>query len=118
MGDMKANQEPEKDAALDRILQTWVLEQPLPPRFEQQVWHRIRRAEVQAQASLRTMITRLLEVVLPRPKVAYSYVSVLLVMGVAVGAWEAQRQNSRLEASLGSRYLQSVDPFTATETHR
>jgi hypothetical protein len=115
---MKANHEPEKDASLDRLLQQWVLEEPLPPRFQEQVWHQVRQAEVQPTAGVWTLLASLLAIVLPRPRVAYSYVSLLLVIGVAVGAWEAQKQNSRLETSLGSRYLQSVDPFQAPATDR
>lgn len=115
---MKANQEPEKDASLDRILQEWVLEERLPLRFQEQVWARIIRTEAQSQASPWTLLGRVLEVVLPRPKVACSYLSVLLIIGIGVGAWEAQRQNSRLEASLGSRYLQSVNPFQTVAPDR
>src|SRR6266404_7132899 len=99
---MKANHEPEKDASLERLLQEWVVEERLPPRFQEQVWHGIRQTEIQSPANIRTLVASLLEVVLSRPKVAYSYVSLLLVIGVTVGAWEAQKQNSRLETSLGS----------------
>src|SRR5689334_13039178 len=108
---MKANQQPEQDATLDRILREWVVEESLPPRFQERVWNRIAQAEAKPQPSFRVLAMRVLEVILPQPKVAYSYVLVLLVMGVGIGAWEAQKQNSRLETSLGSRYLQSVNPF-------
>jgi hypothetical protein len=105
------NQEHQENASLDRLLREWVVDEPLPPRFEEQVWHRIRQTEVDSQASIWSWLFCLIEVILPRPKVAYSYFSLLLVMGIAIGVWEAQKQNSQLEASLGSRYLQSVDPF-------
>jgi len=54
---------------------------------------------------------RLLEVVLPTPKVAYCYLAVLLAFGLVAGAWAAQQHNHRLESALGSRYLQSIDPL-------
>jgi len=101
------------DTSLDRLLQEWVVSEPLPPRFDEQVWHRIRRAETEPQASIWALMARLITVVVPRPKVACSYITVLLVVGVVAGAWEAQRQNNRLDSALGSRYLQSVNPFQA-----
>ena len=110
---MKLKQEPQDDASLDGLLQEWVVEESLPRRFNEQVWHRIRRVESEPQTSIRAFIARLITVIMPRPKVACSYISVLLVIGVVVGAWQAQRQNNRLEADLGSRYLQSVDPYQA-----
>ena len=54
-----------------------------------------------------------MEVVLPQPKVAYSYIAALLVLGVAGGSWAAQKQNDRLDALLGSRYLQTINPYQA-----
>jgi hypothetical protein len=56
-------------------------------------------------------LRHLTEVVLPQPKFAYSYVAALLVLGVVIGSWAAQRETSRLSAALGSRYVQSVDPY-------
>jgi hypothetical protein len=108
---MEANQDRHKDASLDRMLREWVVEDPLPLRFEEQVWVQIKRAEFPPKARLWTWLERLLESVLPQPKVAYCYVSLLLAVGIAMGMWEAQKQINRLDASLGSRYLQSVDPF-------
>ena len=54
---------------------------------------------------------RLVDVVLPRPKVALAYVSVLLALGMTAGAWAAQLKTNYTEASLGSRYVRSVDPY-------
>jgi hypothetical protein len=111
--DMKANQDPEKDRATDKVLKQWVVETPLPPRFPEQVWQRIARAEVSPDVTISfwTLLRRLIETNLPRPKFAYSYVAILLLLGVVSGAWAAQRETSRLNAALGSRYVQSVDPY-------
>jgi hypothetical protein len=115
---MKAKQESEENAVLDRLVKEWVVQEPLPLRFQEQVWARIERAEVEPEPSFWSLVARTLAAALERPKVACSYVSLLLVIGIAFGVWEAQRQNSELEASLGSRYLQSVDPFQPAPSHR
>jgi len=52
-----------------------------------------------------------MEVALPQPKFAYSYVAALLLLGIVAGSWAAQRETSRLDAVLGSRYVQSIDPY-------
>lgn len=115
---MNGKQKSAENAALDRLAKEWVVKEPLPLRFQEQVWARIERAEVEPEPSLWSFVARMLAAALERPKVAYSYVSLLLVIGISFGVWEAQRQNSQLEASLGSRYLQSVNPFQAAPSHR
>ena len=110
---MKPNQTPEDDKPLRRLLRQWSVDAPLPPRFQEQVWERIARAEVQPAATLWASLSRWLEVVLPRPRFAFSYVAALLVVGVAAGSLAAQARTSRLEADLSARYVQSVDAFHA-----
>jgi hypothetical protein len=46
-----------------------------------------------------------------RPRFAFSYVAALLVLGVATGSIAAQVTSRRLHADLGTRYVQSLDPF-------
>ena len=110
---MKPNQDPEKDRAVEKVLKQWVVDAPLPPRFQEQVWQRIARAEHKPEATIPfwTLLRRLIETNLPRPKLAYSYAAMLLAVAMLAGTWAAQAQNTRMEASLGSRYLQSVDPY-------
>jgi len=110
---MKATQEPEEDSNLDKVLKQWVVNTSLPPRFQEQVWQRIARAEAKPEttATFWVLVRRLIEANLPRPKFAYSYVAILLLVGTISGAWAAQRETSRLNAALGSRYVQSVDPY-------
>jgi hypothetical protein len=90
-----------------------VVDTPLPPRFQEQVWHRVARAEAQVEPSWRSLLWRFLEAGLTRPRVAYVYIAVFLGLGLGMGAWAAQRENDRLDATLGSRYVQSVDPYHA-----
>ncbi len=110
---MKTNHQPENDKRLDELMRQWTVETPLPPRFQERVWQRIARAEAKPE-NARTFWAGLvyyIEAILPAPKVAYAYAAILLLLGVAGGAWAAQRQTSRLEAALSYRYVQSVDPY-------
>jgi hypothetical protein len=110
---MKPHHKPENDERLDEVLRQWNVDTPLPPRFQEQVWRRIDRAEAKPQATVSfwAWFLHLLEANLPRPKLAYSYALLLLLLGVFGGAWTAQRETSRMDAALGSRYVQSVDPY-------
>jgi hypothetical protein len=108
---MKANQTPEDDTALRGVLRQWKVETPLPPRFQEQVWQRIARAEAQASPKFWTTIIRWVEIMLPRPKFAVAYVSAVLILGVAAGSLAAQAANRRLNADLGQRYVASLDPY-------
>lgn len=110
---MKPNPDPESDERLRALLRSWVVDAPLPPRFQEQVWRRIERAELRPESPIWAVILRLVEVVLPRPKVAFAYVSVLLALGITAGAWAAQVKTNHTETSLGSRYVQSIDPYKA-----
>lgn len=110
---MNTDPDLQKDRNLDQALKQWVVKSPLPPRFQEQVWQRIARAESKQETpvSVWRLLQRLLETNLPRPQFAYSYVAILLVFGVVSGAWTARHETSRLNADLGSRYVQSVDPY-------
>ena len=110
---MKANQPAEKDGDLDQVMKQWPVDAPLPARFQEQVWNRIASAEANPEVanSVWTWFRRMVDANLPRPKFAYAYMAVLLLLGVVSGAWAAQRQANRLNADLGSRYVQTVDPY-------
>ena len=98
---------------MDKVLRRWTVNTPLPPRFQEQVWRRIQGAETRRASALWGPIQRWLESVLPRPKMALTYVTTLMVFGMAAGSVTAQIRTSRVEASLGARYLQAVDPYYA-----
>ena len=110
---MKSNQEPDQDERLRAVLREWVVDAPLAPRFQDQVWQRIARAEAPSASSFWAGLVRLVEVVLPRPRIAFSYVAALLVLGVAAGSVTAQIKSRHLDATLSAHYVQSVDPFRA-----
>ena len=107
--------ESENPEPLRRVMREWHVAEPLPPRFQEGVWRRIQQAEANAApmatTSGLTLFKAWLAAVLPRPAVAVAYLSVLLVAGMASGYWQARRTTAHLDNELGSRYVQSVDPY-------
>jgi hypothetical protein len=111
---MKPNQQSENsDEQLRSALREWVVDTPLPPRFQEQVWKRIARTEARPTVGLWTAFSRWLDAALPRPKVAFAYIAALMILGVAAGSVTAQVKSSQLRAALGERYVQSIDPYRA-----
>jgi len=110
---MKQDLEHDHDNPLHAALRGWVVDSPLPPHFEDRVWQRIAMAEVRPGSGIWASLVRLIEVVLPRPGIALSYVVTLLVLGVAAGSVTAQIRSSHLNADLSSRYVHLLDPYLA-----
>ena len=102
---MKSN-----DADLSRQLQEWRVTSPLPPRFREQVWKRIERAEAPA-ISITDAVRAWIDMAFARPAFALAYVSVLLVTGLAVGLVQAYHKAAQWDHQLAMRYVQSVDPY-------
>lgn len=114
---MNTNRAPENNAPLREVLREWVVDAPLPPRFQEQVWQRIARAETAPQSPRLTELWRFIEVFLPRPKFALSYLAIVLMLGLAAGFWAAQIKTSRLDSALSLRYVQSIDPYRTAASH-
>ncbi len=113
---MNENRNP--DEALDVLLRQWSVAEHLPPRFQEKVWRRIAQAEEHTQPTTVSRLLRLLEVVLPRPKVALVYMALFLALGVATGTLTAEAKSNRVESELGLRYVQSIDPYRAEDLSR
>jgi len=109
---MKMNFPDENREALSELLRKWTVEASLPPRFRDGVWRQIAREE-KPGLTLWDRLSRWLEGVLPRPKIALAYVTALLVAGMAMGLWMGRVENDRTSAVLGSGYVRSVDPYQA-----
>ncbi|HLH53756.1 MAG TPA: hypothetical protein VKY92_09090 [Verrucomicrobiae bacterium] len=109
---MKQNDDRDK-GVLEHVLKQWVVDAPLPPGFQNAVWDRIARAEVTPPSApgFWALLARAVEMNLPRPKFAWAYVTILLLVGVLSGTLAAQRESTRMNAALGARYLKSIDPF-------
>jgi hypothetical protein len=110
---MKTNKPIEDDRRLSELLREWKVDASLPPRFREQVWQRIEQPEKKAMPNVWGALRHWIEIVLPRPAMAVSYVAVLLAIGAGVGWTEAQSETKRADSVLGMRYVQSVDPFQA-----
>jgi len=74
----------------------------LPPRFEENVWRRIERAEA-ADASWLDVVARWLM----RPRLALAAVAVVAILGLGLG-WQDGYQLARHDAQI--RYLAAVAP--------
>ena len=113
---MKTNNSNENDTSLRALLQEWKPEASLPPRFQEQVWRRIERAETAPvpSVSLATVLANWLTNLLPRPALATAYVAVLLVIGASVGWSQARQETARVTGELSARYAQTVDPYQTT----
>ena len=110
---MKPNHQQADDAPLDALLQEWKPQPSLPPRFQEQVWRRIERAEIAPAptATLAQVFAALVASKLPRPALAMAYLAVLLVIGAGAGWGQARQETARVRTELGARYAQAVDPY-------
>ena len=98
---------------LEQTLQEWRVTTPLPPRFQEQVWKRIERAEIPSISVLEAL-RAWIAVAFARPAFAVAYVSVLLVAGLAFGFVQANAKAAHLDRQLEARYVQSIDPYQRT----
>ena len=110
---MKPNQETESDRQLRGVLREWVVNPALPPRFQEQVWHRVGRANSQNRATRWARLVNWFETELRRPALAIAYVTVLLALGLTAGFWQVRKESAHLDETLGLRYVRSIDPYQA-----
>lgn len=106
----------ENDPALRAVLREWKPAGSLPPRFQEQVWQRIERAETKAclPALAWDRLLDWIATMLPRPALAVAYVTVLLAIGASVGWNQARQETTRVTSELSARYAQAVDPYQLT----
>jgi len=100
----------QNDEKLSAALRTWKVSEPLPPRFQEQVWSRIERAEASRGVWLTSVII-FVERLFARPALAYAYALLLLTLGLTGGYLTAQQQEFKMETQLAARYVQSIDPY-------
>ncbi len=101
---MKENSSPPDAARLAALLRPARISPALPPRFQQNVWHRIEATELAVRPE--SWLDALAALVL-RPRLAFAFASVLLVAGVLLGARDGV-QAARHDAQM--RYVSSVAP--------
>ena len=109
---MKGHEPIANDELVSQTLREWKVTASLPPRFQEQVWRRIARAEVRSR-SIWQMFAQWVGTTFSRPAVAASYVGLLLFVGLSTGYWQAQGKSAQAESQGRMLYVQSVDPFEA-----
>jgi hypothetical protein len=92
-------------------LKSWKFEPTIPPRFQAEVWSRIRaREDERTDTSLAAFVRWLF----PSPA-AWQFVAatvvMMLVLGATLGNVVASASNDRDRAVLAERYAQMVDPY-------
>jgi len=100
----------ENDNALSQVLREWKTDAPLPPRFHEQVWQRIASEEIPAISPMQFLRNWFAQLAL-RPAFATVYATLLLLIGLTAGWWQGRANSERVSESLGSRYVQMVDPY-------
>jgi len=108
---MKPNDTTEDESRLREVLATWQVNTDLPPRFQEHVWQRIERQIPQEGISVWAQLFSDIGAALVRPRLAVSYVTVLLAVGLLAGFWQAQVTKARAAEALSARYVQMMDPY-------
>src|SRR5947209_32580 len=96
---------------LRSLLKRWQVTESLPPRFEEQVWLRISRAERQRGTPSFSAVWRWCGERLARPAFAVAYISLLLVLGVTTGALQGRAEGRQNSAALREQYFRMLEPF-------
>jgi hypothetical protein len=110
---MKVRQDTNGHESLAQALRVWHVEEPLPPRFQEQVWLRIERAEAVTAANFLKQFSAWFGRAFSRPSVAVTYAAVLLAGGLLAGYYQAHVEKTRTVENLSSRYVQMIDPYLA-----
>lgn len=99
---------------LSDLLQEWRIGAEVPPRFGEQVWRRIALEEELLPNTLwwRRFRGRL-EMLFARPAFATAGMIAFLLAGTAAGWLQGRRDVTRLDDTLGQRYVQLVDPYAS-----
>jgi hypothetical protein len=108
---MKPERSSENHESFRRLMREWPVHAPMPPRFQEEVWRRIERAEVTTEAFSWSAMMNWFLGALTRPALAAAYVSALLVLGLFAGYWHALADTTSWDKALAIRYVQAVDPY-------
>jgi len=100
----------DNETNLKGLLQEWRVTTPLPPRFSEQVWKRIERADVPS-VSVIAALRAWFAMAFARPAFVVSYVSVLITVGLALGFVQANHKAAQWDRQLEARYVHSIDPY-------
>jgi hypothetical protein len=101
----------ENDPTLRELLGAWTVKTSLPPRFGEQVWNRIERAERPPSPGVWLIFAASLARAFTRPSQVAVYAAILLLAGSLGGYWQARIGNERTAEDMRLRYVQMVDPY-------
>ncbi len=101
----------ENDKPLREALNRWEVNDPLPPRFGENVWRRIASAKTARAMPPWAIWREWLDLAFAQRRVGLSYLAALLTLGLLVGYREGRSGQREAEAQLAARYAQSVAPF-------
>lgn len=104
---MKPQPHDEADRQVSRLLQEWRVTGPLPPRFQEHVWHRIETAARPEKSAGWNWLALLFA----RPALATACATLLLLAGPVTGLLTANHEVARVNTELAHRYVASVDPY-------
>jgi len=93
------------------LLKQWKSGAALPPRFEEEVWLRIERAEAQRPVSPVALIWVWITAKLTRPGFAVGYVALFLFLGISAGSLRGRAELKQISALLRQQYFQMLEPF-------
>ena len=96
-----------EDAKLRALLSESHPTPSLPPRFQENVWRRIERAEVPRTATARAGWLDAVATWILRPQLAFVVAAILVLLGVGLG-WNNGQQLAQADAQ--NRYLEAVAP--------
>jgi hypothetical protein len=98
----------EQFSDLEPELQRWKISAPLPRHFQTEVWRKIAAAN---RPTVWQAFSEWLDAKLLRPAPAMAYVTLLMMLGMGIGAWKGSVAASAHQQSLLVQYVQSVDPY-------
>ena len=94
---------------IDKLLKEWRVDGSLPGDFNSAVW---RRVENRRLFGVGEWISGLIADLFAKRAVAFSYLAVALVLGLAAGQVHASRDLQSAELEARSNYIRSVDPYS------
>jgi hypothetical protein len=99
------------DESLRDRLRDWDVDPPVPPRFQANVWTRIREREVAREATGWAAFLRWLFPSRIAWQLAAVTAAIMIAAGAGLGTTTAASANARTRIAFAERYARSIDPY-------